>query len=130
MTLAFSTGLDSFLNPEEIGPMFPFDGLTVLFIGIGVVLWLAWHAVQIPAESRENEEAREMYEEIGLDRAMFHGGSALIATDEEWETGRRPAGGHVPGGAPSGGGAPTPPDEPGSEPRRPPGGEPPSPPPR
>ncbi|HSI80038.1 MAG TPA: hypothetical protein VK919_05240 [Solirubrobacterales bacterium] len=116
MTVAWSTGLDSFLNPQDIGTMFPFDGLTVLFVLIGVALWLGWHAVQIRGESGSYDDAVEMYERISLDRAMFHGGSALIATDEEWQTGRRPAGGHAaPGTPPPGGrtgGGVVPPDEP------------------
>ena len=85
MTLAFSTGLDSFMNPEEIGPMYPFAGAEWVFVAIGVVIWLLWHAAQIRGETSENREAIEMYERIGLDRAMYHGGSALIATDEEWD---------------------------------------------
>lgn len=103
MTLAFSTGLDSFSPPEEIGPMFPFDGLTVLFFVIGLALWLGWHAMQIRAESRKMEEERETYEEIGLDRAMFHGASAMLPSEEEWEEAQRRRGAPPPGGAAPGG---------------------------
>lgn len=96
--LAVSTGLDSFLSPEEIGAMYPFPGGEVLFVVVAFLLWLLWHAVQIRGETRENREAQEMYAEIGLDRAMYHGGSALIATDEEWRerpaTGPHHEGGH------------------------------------
>lgn len=81
---AVSTGLDTFQNPQEIGPMYPFAGGEWLFVVIGVILWLLWHVLQIGSETRENREARAMYEEISLERAMLHGGSALIATDEEW----------------------------------------------
>lgn len=96
MTLAVTTGLDSFLNPQDIGPMYPFVGAEVwLYFVVGVILWLGWHALQITGETREEDDARQMYQEIGLDRAMFHGGSALIATDEEWREAERgrPAGG-------------------------------------
>lgn len=84
MTLAFSTGLDSFLDPSEIGPMYPFPGYEWLFVLIGVVLWLLWHAGQIIGERQDNDRAVETYERIGLDRVMFYGGSADVPSDEEW----------------------------------------------
>ena len=84
MTFAASTGVESFSNPAEIGPLFPFAGATWLFVLVALVLWLGWHVLQIRGESRENREAAELYESIGLDRAMHHGGSGLIATDAEW----------------------------------------------
>jgi hypothetical protein len=89
MTLAVSTGLDSFQNPQDIGPMYPFVGEEWLFVVIAVIVWIGWHVLQIRGESREETEAVEMYDRIGLDRAMFHGGSALIATDDEWAEHRR-----------------------------------------
>ncbi len=89
MTLAFSTGLDSFQNPSEIGPMYPFQDLEWLFVVIAVVLWLLWHALQIRGETAEEHEAVRAYEAIGLDRAMYHGATGLVATDEEWEEAQR-----------------------------------------
>jgi hypothetical protein len=85
MTFAVSTGVDSFSNPGEIGPLYPFPGADWLFVLLAVAVWIGWHILQIRGESRENREATEMYESIGIDRAMYHGGSALIATDAEWE---------------------------------------------
>ena len=84
MTFAASTGVESFTKPGEIGPLFPFADLAWLFVLIALVLWLGWHALQIRGESRENREAAELYDTIGLDRVMFHGGSGIIATDAEW----------------------------------------------
>ncbi len=84
--LAVSTGVESFENPQDIGPLYPFPGLEWLFVAVGILLWLLWHVAHIRSETRENEEAREMYADISLERAMFHSGSALIATDEEWAT--------------------------------------------
>lgn len=89
IVVGVSTGLDSFENPQDIGPLYPFEGLEVLFAVIAFALWLLWHVAHIRAESRENAEGVDLYREIGLERAMFHGGSALIATDEEWEEARR-----------------------------------------
>lgn len=83
-----STGLDSFSNPADIGVMYPFPGAEVLFVVIAVALWIAWHIFQIRQENREYDEAVAYYEETGIDRAMFHGGSALLATDEEIESGQ------------------------------------------
>jgi hypothetical protein len=81
---AVSTGVESFQNPRDIGPLYPFPDIEWLFVAVGILLWLLWHVAQIRSETRENKEARELYEDISLERAMFHGGSALIATDEEW----------------------------------------------
>ena len=89
MILGFSTGLDSFMNPSEIGPMYPFEDAEWLFVLIAVVLWLLWHVGQISSETRENRESAAACEEIGLERVMYHGGSALVATDQEWEEAAR-----------------------------------------
>lgn len=118
MILAFSTGVDSFVNPGELGPLYPFVGAEWVFVVIAFVLWLLWHVGQIRSETKEQQEACRRYDEIGLDRAMYHGGSALIATDEEWadvQAGRRAAARRavddpVAGGTgPTGGTAPPPP---------------------
>lgn len=82
--LGFSTGLDSFSNPTEIGPLYPFVGAEWFFVLLAVVLWLLWHVAQIRLENRDNERAVETYERIGLDRVMFYGGSADVPSDEEW----------------------------------------------
>ena len=83
--LGFSTGLDSFSNPSEIGPMYPFVGAEWFFVLLGVVLWLLWHVGQVRLENRDNDRAVHTYERIGLDRVMFYGGSADVPSDEEWE---------------------------------------------
>ena len=83
--LAVSTGLESFLNPEDIGPMYPFVGAELVLVVLAFFLWLGWHFLQARSETRDDEEARASYAEVGLQRAMHHGGSALIASDDEWE---------------------------------------------
>ena len=83
--LGFSTGLDSFSNPSEIGPLYPFVGAEWFFVLLAVILWLLWHVGQIRLENRDNERAVQTYERIGLDRVMFYGGSADVPSDEEWE---------------------------------------------
>ena len=83
--LGVSTGLDSFSNPTEIGPLYPFVGGEWFFVLVAVVLWLLWHVGQIMLENRDNDRAVHTYERIGLDRVMFYGGSADVPSDEEWE---------------------------------------------
>lgn len=85
--MTVSTGLDSFSNPADIGVMYPFPGAEVLFVVVAVALWIAWHVSQVRQESREYAEAVEYYEGTGLEQAIFHGGSALMATEEELTTG-------------------------------------------
>lgn len=82
------TGLESFENPAELGPIYPFPGLEWLLVLIVVILWILWHVKQTLDENREYREALEHYERIGLDRAMHHGGGADIAHPEEVATAR------------------------------------------
>lgn len=82
--LAVSTGVDQFVKPETLGPLYPFVGTEMILFGVALFLWLAWHFLQARGETREHREACALYDEIGLDRAMYHGGSALMATDSEW----------------------------------------------
>jgi hypothetical protein len=89
MIVGFSTGLDSFMNPGEIGPMYPFENAEWLFVLIAVALWLLWHVGQIAGETRENRESTAACEELGIERVMYHGGSALVATDQEWDEAAR-----------------------------------------
>ncbi|MEX2645701.1 MAG: hypothetical protein WD249_05515 [Gaiellaceae bacterium] len=91
MILGVSTGLTSFSDPESIGPLYPFPDKVSLLVmtAVGFALWVLWHAVQIRGETRENQEAVELWDRVGLERAMFHGGTALVATDDEWEEAKR-----------------------------------------
>jgi hypothetical protein len=92
MILGVSTGVTSFSDPANLGPLYPFAdfaGAELIFTAVGFALWVLWHAGQIRAENRENREAVELWERTGLERAMFHGGTALVATDDEWAEARR-----------------------------------------
>lgn len=73
-----NTGLDSFSNPEDIGALYPFVGIEVALVVIAFALWIAWHVAQTKEENREYVKALELYEQIGLERAMRHGGGAHI----------------------------------------------------
>ena len=99
------TGLDSFSNPESIGPLYPFVGTEIVLVIVAVALWIGWHVGQTRAESKEYEAAVELYERIGLDRAMHAGGSANIVDDGVPLSSRA--------GGPGTAGEPTPPPVPG-----------------
>jgi hypothetical protein len=78
-----STGLDSFTGPAEIGPLYPFPGWEWVFVIASVVLWLLWHWKSYSDENSEYREAREHYKRLRLERVMFRGGTALIASEDE-----------------------------------------------
>lgn len=78
-----NTGVQSFTNPSEIGALYPFVGGEVLLVILAIILWLAWHVLDLRGEGREFREAVELYQEVGLENAMHHGGSGHIATEEE-----------------------------------------------
>jgi hypothetical protein len=48
-----NTGLTSFSDPANIGPLYPFVGLEVPMVIIGVILWIAFHVL---AEREETEK--------------------------------------------------------------------------
>ena len=58
-----ATGIESFSNPGEIGPIYPFPGTEVPLAIIGIVLWIAWHYLQTRAESKEWDDARDVFDE-------------------------------------------------------------------
>lgn len=85
------TGIQSFSNPGEIGPIYPGVGLEVPMAIIGIVLWVAWHIWQSRRESQEFEEAEALFDAIGPERIFYHHGAGRIASVEELRLGKRPA---------------------------------------
>ncbi len=79
------TGLDSFTNPEDITALYPFPGWEGLLVVVGVLLLLAWHIRQMRDENKEYDEALDLYEEVGMVRAMHFSGSEDPVTDEDIE---------------------------------------------
>lgn len=55
------TGLESFANPAEIGPLYPFVGAEVALTVITVVLWIAWHVITAREENQQWKELDERY---------------------------------------------------------------------
>jgi hypothetical protein len=43
-------------NIADIGPIYPFVGAEWLMVLILLVFWVAWHIVQVRAETRQHEE--------------------------------------------------------------------------
>jgi hypothetical protein len=82
---AVGTGLDSFTDPESITVLYPFAGWEGLFVVVGVLLWIGWHVRQVRAENKEYDEALELYERVGVERAMHFGGSTHLVTEEDIE---------------------------------------------
>jgi hypothetical protein len=55
------TGIESWANPAEIGPIYPFVGTEVLLTIIAVVLWIAWHVITAREENQQWRELDDQY---------------------------------------------------------------------
>ena len=86
------TGLDSFTNPADITALYPFPGFEVVFVVVGVLLLLGWHIRQMRDENKEYDEALELYERVGIERAMHFGGVSHLSADEDIDEVRARAG--------------------------------------
>ncbi|MDQ3576761.1 MAG: hypothetical protein M3443_03995 [Actinomycetota bacterium] len=86
------TGLDSFTDPADITVLYPFAGWEWLLVVVGLVLLLGWHIIQMRDENKEYDEALELYEEVGMQRAMRFGGISYLDTDEDIDEVRAHAG--------------------------------------
>lgn len=98
------TGLDSFADPQNIGPLYPFAGTEVALAVIGILLWIWWHVRQIMTENREYARATTMYRDVGMVRALQRDGTEFLAEEEELrEAAARPAdaAGEPPGAPPA-----------------------------
>ncbi|MCY4547898.1 MAG: hypothetical protein OXC28_05975 [Defluviicoccus sp.] len=67
-----TTGIENWaVDLKDVGAIYPFQGAEVLFLIVGVVLWLGWHVLQIRAEKREYEEIiREHGDAATIGRAL------------------------------------------------------------
>ncbi len=59
------TGIESWANPAEIGPIYPFVGTEVALTIVGVVLWIAWHVITAREENQQWNELDARYEGEG-----------------------------------------------------------------
>jgi hypothetical protein len=85
-----NTGVTSFASPGELGPLYPFPGTEVPLAIIGIVLWIAWHVLHHRGETREMEEGSELFDQVGIDRILYHGSAGRVATPEEVRIARPP----------------------------------------
>lgn len=58
-----STGIEAWKNLADIGPIYPFVGSEVMWVIIGLVLWIVWHVLQISAEKESHEKAKSHFSE-------------------------------------------------------------------
>ena len=56
------TGLQSFSDPETIGPLYPFPGTEVPLAIIGIALWILFHVLATKEENREWDEADRAFD--------------------------------------------------------------------
>ncbi|CAN5545203.1 hypothetical protein BH20CHL7_BH20CHL7_15360 [soil metagenome] len=57
-----NTGLTSFSNPGDIGPLYPFPGTEVPLAIIGIALWILFHVLATREENREWDEAEAAFD--------------------------------------------------------------------
>lgn len=56
-----STGIEAWKNLADIGPIYPFVGSEVMWVIIGLVLWIVWHVLQISSEKEHHEKAKSHF---------------------------------------------------------------------
>lgn len=56
-----STGIESWKNLSEIGPLYPFVGTETILVIIGLIIWVGWHVLQISAEKKHHEEGKAVF---------------------------------------------------------------------
>jgi len=59
-----STGIESWKNLAEIGPIYPFVGTETVLVIIGLVAWIGWHVLQVRAEKKHHAETIEVYKRL------------------------------------------------------------------
>ena len=77
-----STGLSSYSNPQDIGALYPGEGVEWLMVIVLFVLWILFHIFQISGEEKEYREALKLYEQVGMKRAMHHSSGNIAREDE------------------------------------------------
>jgi hypothetical protein len=54
----------------EVGPVYPFQGVEVLMVVLGVIFWIGWHRIQYKRESEHLEEARKAVDKEKVARML------------------------------------------------------------
>ncbi len=58
------------VNLADVGAIYPFQGLEVLMVIIGVVFWLGWHIIQHKRETKELEQHVKQYNKQSAQRSI------------------------------------------------------------
>lgn len=58
-----STGIEAWKNLADIEAIYPFVGSEVMWVIIGLVLWIVWHVLQISAEKEHHEKAKSHFKQ-------------------------------------------------------------------
>ena len=77
-----STGLSSYSNPQDIGALYPGEGVEWLMVIVLFVLWILFHIFQISGGEKEYREGLKLYEQVGMKRAMHHSSGNIAREDE------------------------------------------------
>ena len=59
-----STGIETWKNLSEIGPIYPFVGAEFVLVVVAVVFWLVWHVVQIGHEKSHHDESKSLFNKL------------------------------------------------------------------
>ncbi len=82
-----ATGLESFSNPGDIGPLYPFVGSEVVLAIVGIALWLLFHVLAAREENREWEEADRAFDPAlllpGIDEPAHVAAAAMRPPDQQ-----------------------------------------------
>lgn len=63
-------GITDWTNLDEIGAIYPFQGLEWLMVVAAVIFWVWWQWRCIRDENEEMREAAEYYRRVGIDRCI------------------------------------------------------------
>lgn len=74
------TGLQSFSDPANIGPLYPFAGSEVLLAILGIALWILFHILHSREEAKEWEHAEAAFDARVLLPGTDEPGRGVVAT--------------------------------------------------
>ncbi len=70
-----STNVESWGEAASLGAIYPFPGIEMILVILGVVFWIIWHIWQIKSENDEYDRALTHYKQVGIDKALDHRGT-------------------------------------------------------
>ena len=70
ISTVFSTGVSTFSNPIEIGPIYPGVGVEWLLVLILFLAWVIWHIIETRGEDKEFKQISEEIRRRGVERMV------------------------------------------------------------